>query len=88
MPFLSCPHLCFCLITTPAFTPKPLRAQAMNGDLMLGIVGQILIQVGKAIRVLAELLIHDTVVITSSNLPATGQEQGHNIRKLQGRCLS
>jgi hypothetical protein len=41
---------------------------------MLSVVGQVLIKVGKAVGVLAKLLVHDTVVVTSSDLPATGAE--------------
>ena len=42
---------------------------------MLGIVGQVLVQVAQAVGVLAELVIHDAQLVTRSNLPAGSRAQ-------------
>ena len=46
---------------------------------MLGIVGQVLVQVAQAVGVLAELVIHNAQLVARGNLPAGSQEQDSRI---------
>jgi hypothetical protein len=43
----------------------------VDGDGVLCIVGQVLVQVGQAVGVLGQVVVHHTVVVASTQLPVT-----------------
>ncbi|KAH3810720.1 hypothetical protein DPMN_139117 [Dreissena polymorpha] len=45
------------LIATPGLTPEPLLGQGLDGHLMDHVVGQVLVQVGQRVWVLAQSLV-------------------------------
>ena len=61
---------------SPVIAAVPLwthHGQREDGHLVLGIVGQVLVQVAQAVGVLAELVIHDAQLVTRCDLPAGSQ---------------
>jgi hypothetical protein len=62
---------------TPAGSPAAAAhlGQGEDGDLVLRIVGQVLVQVGEAGRVAAQLIIHHPQLVTRCALPAQTQRK-------------
>ena len=53
-------RLCSCLAlhAAPGLTPQPLLGQAVNGNLVLDEVRQVLVEIGEGIRVLGKAVVH------------------------------
>lgn len=64
---------------TPRFTPKPFLRQGFDGHLMNHVIGQILIQIGQWIGILAQGLVLASEPVTSCDLPEF--HQIHNIKR-------
>ena len=64
-----CVCVCVCLMTSHNVRWLHL-GQGVDGHLVLGIIGQVLIQIGQGIRVLAELRVHHPQLVPCRLLPA------------------
>jgi hypothetical protein len=50
-------HFLLGFVGTPGFAPEPLLRKGEDGHLVLGIVGQVLVQIGQRVRVAGELVV-------------------------------
>ena len=72
-----CCHVCKHWLLAHARDTGPYSAmirylrEREDGDLVLGIVGQVLVEIGQAGRIPAELVIHHPQLVSSRHLPAT-----------------
>ena len=48
------------LITAPGLTPQPLLRQTVDGHHVLGIVGEVLVEIGEGVRISRQLVVHRT----------------------------
>ena len=57
-------------VPAPGFAPEPLLWQAEYGHLVLGVVGQVLVQIRKRVGVLAQTVIYHPQLVPCRELPA------------------
>ena len=74
-----CCHVCKHWLLAHARDTSPYSAiigylrEREDGNLVLGIIGQVLVEIGQAGRIPAELVIHHPQLVSSRHLPATLQ---------------
>mmetsp|Transcript_27934 Transcript_27934/g.94034 ORF Transcript_27934/g.94034 Transcript_27934/m.94034 type:complete len:316 (-) Transcript_27934:3949-4896(-) len=67
------------LVAAPALAPEPLLRQRVDGDGVLRVVGQVLVQVGKGIRVARELVVDGPELVADGH--AAKGVQVHHVQR-------
>mmetsp|Transcript_5219 Transcript_5219/g.8953 ORF Transcript_5219/g.8953 Transcript_5219/m.8953 type:complete len:304 (-) Transcript_5219:239-1150(-) len=66
-------------VAAPGLTPQPLLGEGVDGDRVLRVVGQVLVQVGQRVRVAAQRVVHPAQLV-ADHVPAEGAEV-HDVQR-------